>query len=223
VRFIDFLQRRALKIEEFTHEEGCILRVALSYAGEDYTLSDGTVVRRGDPVGELHLWNERIPSMGSDGPDLAWGLRFYRRVVFSLRLLAAYVEGDPRFDSIVAFRGEPAFAVADVEAGLERFLRAAGFDLVRVPYASSRRGRFVEFWENFYTLMLIWTFNPASLRGKGLLRLRRYQLWMSRQTLRQRYGSMARGGRNGGRRTPGEDVVDQGGVPAADPGGPQDG
>lgn len=204
VRGIDFLLRRTRGVEEFTHEDGCILRLALSRAVADRALSDGTLVRRGDPVGELHLWNERIPPMGAAGPDLAWGLRFYRRLVHSLGLLSACVESDPRFDSILAFRGETAFALPDVEAGVERMARTAGFDFVRVPYASSRWGRFAEFWENFYSLMLIWTYNPASLRGKGPFTVRRYQLWISRQTLRERYGGTQRGLRGGARRTPGE-------------------
>ena len=48
--------------------------------------------------------------------------------------------------------------------------------------------RFTEFWQNFYSYALIWTFNPNSLRGKPLSAIERLDLFMSRKMLRERYG-----------------------------------
>jgi hypothetical protein len=192
VRGIDLLLRRAYGVCEFSQEEGCILRLALRRARADLTFSDGTAVRRGDLVGEFHLWNERLPRMGPDGADLAWARSFLERLVHSMSLLAAYVESDSRFDSVQAFRGEMAFALAHIET-IERLAHGIGLDFMRPSGAASPWGRFAEFWESFYSCMLMWAFNPPSLRGKGLLQLRRYQVWISREKLRARYLPQGRG------------------------------
>jgi hypothetical protein len=52
----------------------------------------------------------------------------------------------------------------------------------------NRLGRFGEFWENFYTWFLMWTFNPASLRGRSLPGLRRMEMWMAAEDFMQRFG-----------------------------------
>jgi hypothetical protein len=52
------------------------------------------------------------------------------------------------------------------------------------------RGRFWRraFWDNLYSYLLMWTFNPKSLQGKELTNLLRAELWISRERLRERYG-----------------------------------
>jgi hypothetical protein len=62
-----------------------------------------------------------------------------------------------------------------------------GFDVLRRDRRDKLRC-FGEFWENFYTWWLIWTFNPGSLRRKEFLCMERAQLWISRQALLERYG-----------------------------------
>jgi hypothetical protein len=49
-------------------------------------------------------------------------------------------------------------------------------------------GRFGEFWENFYSWWIIWTYNPASLRGRRLDRLERMEIWMQADDFLHRYG-----------------------------------
>ena len=186
VKGIDFLLRRSQGVREFSHEGGCILRLGLGRAGADLTLSDGTLVRRGDMVGQLHLWNERLPVMSAEGADLAWARTFYTHFARSLKYVSLYIERATAFEAIQAFCAETAFALADIESA-RRFARSMGFDFLRRPGATTWQGRFAEFWDNFYVRMLIWTFNPASLRGKGLSQLRRYQLWISREKLLARY------------------------------------
>ena len=63
-----------------------------------------------------------------------------------------------------------------------------GFDVLNLNLQAGRCDRFRYFWENMYSWALMWTFNPGSLRGKRFLRLQRYEFWISRQALVQRYG-----------------------------------
>jgi len=88
----------------------CILRLARRRSSREIKLSDGTEVHKGELIGELHLWNERIPPMNAAGADLRWAMSFHRLLVRSFQELAAYVEQAPGFQGIRAFRGEMTFA-----------------------------------------------------------------------------------------------------------------
>ena len=185
ISHLDLLLRRIYGVHEFTQDENCILRVALGKSKEEITLSDGTKIGKGEVVGELHFWNERIPPMDEEGPSLEWALKFHRLLMASLKKLAIYLENEPQFESVRAFRGETTFSKESLE-GRALFERL-GFDLVRMDRTGKLK-RFGEFWENFYAWGLIWTFNPGSLRRKDFFRLERAQLWISRQALLERYG-----------------------------------
>ncbi len=184
---LDRLLQHQARVEEFTQDEECILRIALTTYKKDFALSDGTKVRAGDRICELHLWNEHIPPIPLEGPDLSWGVRFYRLAVKSLRSLAAYIAADERQD-VAALGGQMAFLEKEDPPVLATVTARLGFDLINLTAEGGRWRRFTHFWENLYSWALMWTFNPGSLRGKGFLRLQRYRLWMSRRTLLERYG-----------------------------------
>jgi len=184
---LDSLLRRQGRVREFTSDEECILRIASTAYKKDVELSDGTKVRAGDKICELHLWNEHIPPMPPEGPDLRWGVRFYRLAVKSLRSLAACIAAEERQD-IVALGGQMAFLEKEDSPVLATVAAQLGFDIVNLTAQAGRWRRFTHFWENIFSRALMWTSNPATLRGKRFLRLQRYRLWMSRRTLLQRYG-----------------------------------
>ncbi|NOZ29420.1 MAG: glycosyltransferase [Chloroflexi bacterium] len=189
IRGLDALLRRCYHIQEFSQEEDCILRIALHKSDEEVLLSDGTRVLPGDLIGELHLWNEHIPPMPPEGPDLIWAFTFRRRMARSLAALAAYVESDPRFRDVKAFRGILAIGSGD---GLAQAARAAdrwGFDLLDQQEPAGLLTRFLSFWQKLYTWGIIWTFNPSSLNGKNLRRLKHRRFWISRKQLLDRYGT----------------------------------
>jgi len=147
-------------------------------------LADGTRIADRERLGELHLWNERVPPMPQAGPDLCWAVTMRLVLVHSLQLLAAHVENDPDWEDVRAFRGETAF---DAQRGETHPFTHLGFELQPLELVGPLK-RFTDFWENLYAWWLIWTFNPASLRSKRLWGLQRRQLWLSRATLLTRYG-----------------------------------
>src|SRR5260370_40664511 len=69
-------------------------------------MSDGTRIREGELIGELHLWNEHIPRYSEHGPDLGWAADMRRRILLSLRLLAQHVERHPAWQHLPAFRAD---------------------------------------------------------------------------------------------------------------------
>src|ERR1700681_4445282 len=57
VRQLDAALRRRQGIIEFTRDPQCILRLSAHRAEADVLLRDRRV-QRGEPIGEIHLWNE---------------------------------------------------------------------------------------------------------------------------------------------------------------------
>lgn len=187
---LDAVQRRRFGVYEFTDDDRCILRVARAQAAEHVILADGTEVVPGDPVLEIHFWNEHIPEMGPDGPDLAWAARFLKRWLHSLRLLARYIQNSPECAHIVAVRGVSSFA-SHVLAKYEHVTRQMGFEMHReIP--RNRREEVICFFISLYVWVIVWALNPAGLRGKPLASAERSSLWISRKTLIDRFGRLER-------------------------------
>jgi len=190
VRALDARLRRSYGVYEFSAEQGCILRVAKGWSERHVRLSDGTAVSPGERIGELHLWNERLPQMDASGADVRWAVAMHRGLRQSLHLLAAHVQDDRDWDGVSAFRGETAMDPRWVNPSGADIMGRLGLELLP-PEAGSCFGRFVDFWENLYTWWLIWTFAPASLRSKRFWQIRRRQVWISRRQLLAAYGEGA--------------------------------
>ncbi len=188
VRGLDPLLRRYLHIYEFSQDEECLFRLAIRRSANELTLSDGTRVSKWDTIGELHLWNEHIPLIPEEGPNLAWALAFQRRLSRSFGALAAYVESDSQLHGIQAFRGQIFFGGPYELAQMTHMAEHWGFDLVTKDDSDGLWRHLVGFGENVYSWGLIWAFNPTSAKGRDPRRLRRDELWISRRILISKYG-----------------------------------
>lgn len=187
IRALDTLIRRVNGVREFTTDEWCLVRIAVVKCDQDITLSDGTRVTKGEMIGELHLWNEHIPPMPADGADFDWSVHFYSLIVRSLRALVHYMTTHHDLDNVHAWRGESSFIPKS--GNVPELFARMGFDVVRQADSLQHMRRFTDFWENFYWWMLAWTFNPASLKRKSLLKLERWRIWISSARLREQYGN----------------------------------
>jgi len=184
VRLFDRLLRRVYGVFEFSADPTCLLRLQVTQTGHAIALPDG-LVPAGASVLQLHLWNEHIPSIPPQGPDLAWALQTRRLMMASLHAVARQMTHDPSLAGVQAVGGVTSILSPDDPAGGERIMRRAGFTVFPCRHPL---GRFGEFWENLYAWAIMWTFNAVSLRRRKLLRLRRAELWMSANEFLQRYG-----------------------------------
>lgn len=180
-RGVDALLRRAMRIEQFCSDPRCVIRVRRITAAHTVRLSDGTVVRAGDPVGELHLWNEQLPRIPVTGPGIAWAVAMRRAYAHSLSRLARHVAEQGAFAEVDAFCAAIAFAGPWSRAGkVGRAAARKGFELVdpkpslATDLAALAHGIFI--------LCLIRAFNPAGLRKLKVTR-RRYEIWISKRRL----------------------------------------
>ncbi len=183
IRNFDAWLSRILGVFEFCQDTECLLRLQLAQASHDLCLP-GVTIQAGEPVLLLHLCNERIAPIAPHGADLGWAIPMYHRLVHSLRLVAAYMRQSPALANVHAVGGVTVLAEASNEGG-SHMLQRLGF--VLMPYHRPL-GAFGEFWENFYTWLLMWAYNPGSLRYKGLHRLKRAEIWMPVEAFLRRYG-----------------------------------
>jgi hypothetical protein len=146
---------------------------------------NGRTVNAGEPVLELHLWNEHIPPVPPSGPDLAWAILMRRLLIRSFCAVAERMSHDPRLADARAVGGVMSWLSIKGHPAGELLLRRLGF---MVMPSHNPLGRFGEFWENFYSWWIMWTFNAASLRARQLFNMRRAEMWMSAEEFLSRYG-----------------------------------
>lgn len=184
VRNFDRFLRKCNRVFEFTQDADCLLRLHFSRTDHILLLPDTTIGVQ-EPVLRLHLWNERLPSIAPAGADLAWARTILRRFMASLQMAAVFLQENPQLHTIRAVGGITILLTSGVHGSGSRFVEALGFTVL--PHRN-RLGRFGELWENFYTRVLIWTYNPGSLPSYSFSRMQHSEMWISRQAFLARYG-----------------------------------
>jgi hypothetical protein len=189
VRQLDARLRRQQGIIEFTHDPECILRVSTHRAEEDFPLHE-RVVRRGETLGEIHLWNEHILPMTRGGANMVWGAAMRRRLRRSLQYLAEFVERDEAFADVQMFRGEVAFGPGKDLERTRCFASGFGFEITVRPQNGGWNQRLAAAGQTIFLWGMMHTFNRGALRSLDRLAHPTWlQLWMSRDTLRARYAA----------------------------------
>src|SRR5215469_2404191 len=186
---MDVSMRRERGVMEFAGASGTILRVAVIPSDVDARLPSGLIIRRGDPIIELHFANERLPQAG-DGAGFGWAARFGRLLVTSFRELAGGLQVDPRLTDAKAILARLAFSGERNRADTIRFGERFGFEFTQTPSPVPLARKVHDFGEDLWLVGLTWVFNRGSLKGRSVLRLRE-DMWMSKDQLIRRYGAAA--------------------------------
>src|SRR5438067_1334271 len=151
---LDAKFQRRNQVFEYSSDPQCMFRGQVDYARQDATLSDGSFVRKGDKVINVHLWNEHLAEIPPEGPTFAWARRLSSSFEFSLRQLAAYIARHPELHDVAAIRAEVAVATSAREVQLRRLMGHFGFETVadRPP---SWPQRLHQYGENLFGLLLV--------------------------------------------------------------------
>lgn len=184
VRGFDVYLRRFYGVYEFTSDPACVLRVHLEHARSAVTLSDGTRVGAGEPVGVLHLWNEHLPRFPSGKPDLHWAKTMRNCLRVSLAALASHVADEPAWRDVQALRCAATFSGVLRAGQMRRVAGAFGFDVIPSEISALRRAHALG--EDFLLWGFARAFNPATLQQQHFFRPRR-DLWISREVLLHQY------------------------------------
>jgi hypothetical protein len=188
---IDALLRRANGVYEFNRDPMCIFRLSPLRSRWDLTLTDGTRIRRGDPLLVIHFWNERLPAMREEGVDLTWAREMHRHIRASLEMLARHLAARSDLSPVIALCGEATFMRSASMSTAVSLLSRLGLEVQPTLQRTDPWGRFAGFWENAYSWALVWAYNPASLRGRRPPDLERYWVWMSRRSLMGKHSGRA--------------------------------
>ena len=180
--------RRRQGVFEYTGHPGCIFRVQHGRADERVALSDGTRIAPGDPILDLHFWNEQLPPMGADGATLRWACRMRRAIEISLTELARYLDDHPDLDDIAVVRIDMRLGTAARSRQIVRLSARLGFepaaDLVMTGSHVSG-GTLHRFGENLYIFLLVLATNPVAV-GTPVLRRDHKLVYLSRAALARR-------------------------------------
>jgi hypothetical protein len=183
IRLLDTFLRGRYGIFEFDQDSDCLLRIQVTNAAHPINFPSQTV-KVGDPILVLHLWNEHLLAVSPDGIDLAWAKTMQRGFVKSLHSLSQYLQAHPELANICAVGGASALFYTGGHIAGVKFMNRLGF--IVLPYHSPL-GRFGDFWENFYSWMLIYAYNPGDLRYRNFWALQRTEIWMPADELIDRY------------------------------------
>lgn len=177
VMLYDRAYRLAWGLDRPLAQVGPALCLKVERTRRQVTLRDGTRIRRGEPIGVLHLNNARIAALHVNGlPPRAVGLEFRRWFVASLRELATLAEAPGPYAEVRAFT-----AITIFHRGLSRF----GFEV-------EHGGLSVPALVGAYQRVLLACLHPAGtlrLRGPAYRVSRR--LWLTREALLARYSASA--------------------------------
>jgi len=184
IRMIDALLRRKTGIYEFNASPHCIFRVSEHHLPSPL-YPPGTVPGR-DRVLELHFRMDRIPPIPPSGVDMAYAKRLALFGGKSFRMLAAHVQHDPRMADIAGIGAlTPCLFAGNLRSG-ERL--AARIGLAMRPQLTAN-GAVRRFFNDLYAVMLMWAYNPQTLRERNLMQLEWYCLWMDREALLARFAA----------------------------------
>lgn len=176
ILLLDRLLRGWLRINEFSESPECVLRASKAYATSALTLPDGTMIEQGEPLLELHLWNERLKESAGTAYGLGWEIRLLKRIRASLMLLAESMEQEPSW-------AECRIVHARFVGSLHKSDHAVRYlGLMPMSLPRSLGTRIHDFFEDFLVVSLIWAFHPAGARLKKR-ELKRTELWLTKEHL----------------------------------------
>ena len=182
IKAMDRLLRHFLSIYEFSDDPSCVLRCSRAHSKSVLTLPDGESLQLGDPILDLHFWNERFGTHSHPkSPQKA--LRSVLR--HSLALLAEQLRSNEQFRDIKAVHA----TLARTSTRSCRLHRPFGYALHIEP--RSGESHVHDFFENFLIHLLRWTFNPHRASQRSLL-LCREELWISASDLKARFAEEKR-------------------------------
>ncbi len=188
VEAIDKRLRRRQGVSEYTGSRDCFCRMQIARSADDLVLTDGTPVRPGDRIVNLHFWIEHVPPIPSTGPTLGWARSISRIFESSLQELARHLAARTDVGDIAAIRLSVALGAAARNSQVSRLLSRFGFEPAPQPGRLSLAECIHRCGENILISLMLLAHNPMALRSDTLMR-DRVVLYLSRRALEQRYGS----------------------------------
>lgn len=184
---IDRYLRRRFHVIEFSRSPNCLFRLQIIENDEEFQLEDGTLLRIGDRLVDLHFWNEQVPIMPAGRPTLAFARRVESCVDISLSELGRYLSTHDNLADVKAIRGNMSLGPSARAGQIARIAAKYGFENVARRQRLSFAKRLHMLGENILITLLVMGRNPRAIR-RDTLRRDRTLTFLSRRSLEKRYG-----------------------------------
>jgi hypothetical protein len=186
---LDARLRRRYGVVEYTHDPSCVFRLQIVRSQSDLVLRDGTRVRPGQRIVQLHYWNEQIPPVPPNGMTIGWARQMTHSLELSLRELARYLAAKPDLSDVAVIRADAVASMGRESGQLVRIMGRYGFEALTQPEPPPGK-RLHRFGENILIALMLFAQNPRALRA-GTLTRGRVPLFTSRRALQRRFGGAA--------------------------------
>lgn len=183
---LDERLRRRQEVFDYSNREDCVLRIQFDRADGHFALSDGTRLKPGDRLINIHLRNEHLPAIGAGGATIGWARHVARLLDRSLLELTRYLSARPALDDVTALCSVMNLARAEQSRQLERIAGRYGFEPIAESGEPTFGRRLHQAGDNLLCLMLVLAHNPAAAR-LDVLRRGHTQVFLSRRVLDRRY------------------------------------
>ena len=181
-----WLQRRQGVTEYTTHPQ-CVFRMQVGRSPRQLALRDGTVLRRGQRIVHLHLWNEQIPPVPATGTTIRWARQMQRGMAVALHELARYLAARPELADIAAICADVPCGTQSQAQQLSCIMGHYGFETIPEEEPVPLRERLHRFGDNILISLMVLAQNSVALRADTLRRVR-VPIYLSRQGLAERFG-----------------------------------
>jgi hypothetical protein len=179
--------RRRQAVVEYTANPACVFRLEIARSRRALTLRDGTQLRIGERIAQLHFWNEQIPQFPQNGATIGWARQAQQRMAVSLCELVHFLSSRPDLADV-------AVICADVPASSKAQSRQVAAIMAHYGFESIPAQDKLTFGERLHRLgegvlisLLIWARNAGALRLGALKRVR-VPIYMSRARLLKKFG-----------------------------------
>jgi hypothetical protein len=212
---LDAWLRRCHRVSEYSGRPDCVFRIQVAQSPVELTLSDGTRLRPGDYIIDLHMWNEQFPQMSVSGPTLGWGRRVSQSIDLSLRELARHLAAHRELGEVRAIRAHMGLAPGSRQQQFARIMTRYGFETLVLPDSGALAARINRFGENVLISLMVLARNPAAFRPDSLRR-GRISAYLSRRCLERHYPAGGGGPDRSSSAGAGSDQISDSGKPPAE-------
>lgn len=184
---LDARLRRHQAVIEYSSDPACVFRLGLVTSRRTLTLRDGTRLRPGQRMIELHFWNEHIPPVPPGGATILWARQMQKAIAVAMRELARYLALRPDLADIAVICADVPSATRAQWQQIEHIMGYYGFETVMESERLPLYERIHRLGQNILISLTIFAQNATALRLDTLMRVR-VPIYLSRQNLQRRFG-----------------------------------
>jgi hypothetical protein len=186
---LDSRLRRGHAILEYSAHPSCIFRLEIGHADRQLSLRDGTQLRLGQRIGQLHFWNEHIPPMPQNGPTIRWARSMQKSIAISLRELAQFLCSRSDLRDVAVICGDVPSGTKAQSRQVAHIMAYYGFETRSDDGHLPVGERLHRLGQNILISLIVFAHNAAALRVDTLNRVR-VPIYLSRRTLDRKFGNM---------------------------------